>query len=187
LRKENYAIDTLPLSESYLVFLVFVMLSGYFLDSDLGPLDDIPSGNLLVSIYQFLDLTWPFTMAPLAAISIIPIAMGRTLILRVDKRDVIVALKGFLEKYKLSFTIEEDVVRVPSMKLRLMITGPVWKWDHYGVRKIGLSLLWRRTVHEYFLNAFVGTPSQRAYPAFLIFGLMILMLGIGLGVSLGLD
>ena len=186
LRLENYAIISWHLSYIWILSWFIIGISRGIVESNLGPITDISSDNRLILFYQFVDSVFPWIIVPIGLIFYLPISKGRIVILRVDRIVVQGAIKGIIDRYQLRYTVDEDVIRIPSIKAKISIGYLYWSRDHIGIRTSVWDRVWYRNLNDDVLDAFEGTTSQRSYPALRRLGCLIVGLGVTLGVALAI-
>ncbi len=187
LRLENYAILSWHLSYIWILSWFIIGISTAIVESNLGPITDISSDNRLILFYQFVDSVFPWIIVPIGLIFYLPISKGQIVILRVDWIVVQGAIKGIIDRYQLRYTVDEDVIRIPSIKAKISIGYLYWSRDHIGIRTSVWDRVWYRNLNEDVLDAFKGTTSQRTYPTLRIIGSLTILIGILIGGVIALD
>ena len=176
---------TRVLASPYLVFLLFLAIGAFLYESNGGP-----AGNGFPppppSSYSSQDgITW-LLLLPFAIYLYYMITMGQILIFGARRDVVRRAIEEILDNRGLRYKLDRDVFVIPSIMMMIKMN---WfdTYDLVGIFSRTWNWKWKAAIDRDIMATFKGLPSERTHPALLVFGNILVGIGIVLGVAFAID
>ena len=179
------AMRTRVLVSPYLVFLLLLTLAAFFYESNGGPAGNLPPAPPYSFSSSLDGITW-ILLLPFALYLYYMITMGQILIFGARRDVVRRAIEEILDNRGLRYKLDWDVFVIPSIMMMIKMN---WfdTYDLVGIFSRTWNWKWKAAIDRDIMATFKGLPSERTHPALMIFGTILVGIGIALGVAFAID